>query len=371
MVVSSVYAGLTVSFRIDSSMGLAQWYYSNNGKFEPSWTETPLILTPKTSVSDPDGLIKSLSYETYWYEVTDGVETLITSTDASAGVYLDGERLVVKKNLGEGGSATYRCRLVCADTRNATTFKLEKDVTLGCSVNADAQYYVKILAPKRYHYNPLAGAGLSGGSTYALKGQVLLATDDISSREGLTYDWQYWTGKAWASIATDGTMPEYVSGQGAQTLMLDLEKTEGINLRLRVELDGEPLKEEAYCAASWQYPRLNGTVYSPQGQTVGAGVDHMDFYAKLRYDNHDLSEDVAEEYLRLEWQWKKTNSAAVISAGWGLEKRLDADKLRCTGTTNAVVYPLVSTLGALLLLEDADGNYVVDEDGNYVLGRAM
>lgn len=199
-------------------------------------------------------------------------------------------------------------------------------------------------------------------------------------------------------IPTDGTFPAYISGQGTETLTLDLDFLDGETLLVRlgmpefedigggqrtVELPTAPNVPAADMALlKWDWGEVTALPMAKGTSTVRQKSSDKPFFAVVKRDNVDVASAKVDEYIRLNWKSHATDQSysTKVDHGWGTETVVPASTLRTTGGANVEVTPELWTLGVMDRLTDDSPNgtgYVTDDSGSqtagdyggYVVGR--
>ena len=178
-VINTELVPLDESFYLDVDGQMEQWYYDNTEQYAPNRKVTPLLLVPVISAFDKD---TSTSYTpafntTQWFanewNETQGkyVETEITNQvdSGSADYVIQGNNLLVKKNVSYSHAVTIRCVATYIDTRDSgVTYTVEDSINLTTNRTADVVFpEVDIISPSGRAYNPLVD---DTNSQYDFKG---------------------------------------------------------------------------------------------------------------------------------------------------------------------------------------------------------
>ena len=178
-VINAELVPLDESFYLDVDGQMEQWYYDNTEQYAPNRKVTPLQLVPVISAFDKD---TSTSYDpafntTQWFanewNESQGkyVETEITNQvdSGSADYVIQGNNLLVKKNVSYSHAVTIRCVATYIDPRDSgVTYTVEDSVNLTTNRTADVVFpEVDIISPSGRAYNPLVD---DTNSQYDFKG---------------------------------------------------------------------------------------------------------------------------------------------------------------------------------------------------------
>ena len=162
---------LDESFWVDGNSQLEQWYYQNTGVFAPDRQITPLTLTPKLSLLDPDTntsytteaspatvTFQSVDWKVKEWNGSAWVETTISSVSPSDPYYTSGDNLVIRKNNYDAAHAiNITCRANYRDPRDVgTTCWLETSIMLVTNMDATQVFpNIDIKNPSARMFNPL------------------------------------------------------------------------------------------------------------------------------------------------------------------------------------------------------------------------
>ena len=178
-VINTELVPLDESFYLDVDGQMEQWYYDNTEQYAPNRKIIPLLIVPVISAFDKD---TSTSYTpafntTQWFAKewngTQGkyVETAITNQvdSGSADYVIQGNNLLVKKNVSYSHAVSIRCVATYIDPRDrGVTYAVEDSVNLTTNRTADVVFpEVDIISPSGRAYNPLVD---DENSQYDFKG---------------------------------------------------------------------------------------------------------------------------------------------------------------------------------------------------------
>lgn len=426
---------LQLSIKQRSGDPLTQTQEATANTWAPDRTVTPLILDPDIKAYDPEkrAFITIGTGYINWYvgEIKNwdsSTETgLVGSSTVSENYYLEysgGNKtgsLVVRKNINYQNPVTLICVVDFTDSSRAEEYRAETSVMLTTENRPDEFYNVKINTPSIIEYRPFTDASSTRVLTaVASKGNTIL---EFPYTNGIKYFWYYLNAGAWTLIPTNGTYPAYVSGQNTNTLTLDAAYIEHETIKVMIAKNGTytpvgspsgnpktngyfelnngvyyPSSDTSVASGKTYYtlstsasqpdcdaisqvevarvlPRIEALPYCTGGSAVTVGDSNREFLAVISMDAVDMSDALREEYIRLNWKSKPTNSNTVTDRGWGNAVQIPASELMNTGNVNTEVYCDIGVLGPLgILTDDSPGGsgYVTDDSpggSGYVIGR--
>ena len=183
-------------------------------------------------------------------------------------------------------------------------------------------------------------------------------------------------------IPTDGSFPGYVSGQGGESLVVNADFLDGVDIMVRVgmpeitdNVNGTKtivMPTAPNCPAratrrlSWEWPHIDALPIGSGGNRVDELVATRHFSAVIRADNVDVEAAKRAEYIRLNWLTHSTdqNFSVKTDWGWGDEVVIPSASLIKTGYAQVEVIPEPYTLGAYEVLTDSNGNVITENDGS-------
>ena len=183
-------------------------------------------------------------------------------------------------------------------------------------------------------------------------------------------------------------MPGYVSGQGTNSLVLDMDyfdndtlsvklgipeftETEGIKSATLPTSPNAPQRDSVLLA--WDWGHLDALPIARGGSKVRERTQTKIFDAVVRREGVNVDDAKVDEYIRLNWRIHSTdaNYSNTSDKGWGRSIEIDAADLKKTGVVSSEVYVDIYTLSPLGLLTMPDGSYVVDDNdpNTFIVGR--
>lgn len=351
---------------------------STRGLWNPDRTVYPLILAAQFEAYDPDLDIRlSPSVEVSWY-VNSKTETWNSSTesgkvqtdDATANYYLEKSngvptgRLIVRKNVSYTAPVRIYCVVSYLDSSRSHTYTEEAQVALTTENKPDEFYNVDILTPDTVEYRPLVDE-----STHkTFKARVTLGNQILAAsvQAALKFFW-YIDGV----LITAGT-PGYVSGQGTDTLVLDADYLDKVQVTVKIGSSQSVSSPNINCVCSrqlaWKWPKVSALCYTG-GSAVKVHEGSKHFNSIVKDGNLDMDDVKRMEYVRLNWKLKSTATNVVTDLGWGNEMIVPAASLRQGTTANAVVFIEPCLRGAYEKVTTASGELVTTASGEQVYAR--
>lgn len=319
LAVAVQYAPLNTSMKIvpQGGMSTMQFYRQTTQQWIPDHTHAyaydengalvdgPLMLMPEWSIIDTDNVLDtSALYPTVFWYVDD---MQITDTNATKDFYLSGNALVVRKNFTHLKGGVVYCELHFTDTRTGSPFVLSDSIPLSAILHADEQWSIQILNDRTRKHFPLA----YGDTQYAFEAAAYIGSNEKTDVVTWFWDFSEDNGVSWNEI--DGDCLWYVSGKNSNILTIDMDFTENILLRCRINTSPTGTKpdipNEATASIAWRFPALRPVVYSYGGDRVIAETSEMTFGLIVHNPKHsDLSLAQQREWLLCDWILRKQGS---------------------------------------------------------------
>lgn len=356
-VINTELVPLDESFYLDVDGQMEQWYYDNTEQYAPNRKVTPLLLVPVISTFDKD---TSTSYTpafntTQWFanewDESQGkyVETEITNQvdSGSADYVIQGNGLLVKKNVSYSHAVTIRCVATYIDPRDSgVTYTVEDSVNLTTNRNSDVVFInVAITSPSSRSFNPLVDYKDKVVDGETLAGSIFKFHGTITNENSIGAFTFIWYGIKDGNEVLANTLPWYVSGQNTDTLVVDAMYGESINVLLRAKLnDKQDLSpSKAYASLSWRTPDIEPFVQSDNGGVVRSDTKEMTFDTIVNVNGEVLSDALKRKHLAFNWKIRKSNTSTEIDKGWGQRITIDASDLRnVKGSGSTLASTLVS-----------------------------
>jgi hypothetical protein len=210
---------LNIAISVDGSVPDKQNYNADADTFTPDYTLTPVILQPQVSRLDKDeivspGNINGLLANVKWYEIINGVRTLIGSGNTNYEVTASGGqagRIKVKKNAQPELPITLEFYAEYLDSRTNQVSVIRGTHTVKCSNStpfipelfldaADQTIYNPLIDPdsQAVHASLRVGAAECATANRQFVWEVLRSNNTWSAAGGQNSDY-------WLSISNDGT----------------------------------------------------------------------------------------------------------------------------------------------------------------------
>lgn len=390
MVLDVLLSPFRESLCIDANDTLQQWHYDQTGEYLPDRAITPLILSPRISVQDPE---TEVIYEPSFYQVrwfllntaTGKYDTEITNTEDGDVDYLilpTGE-LEVKKNVSENAPVSLLCKATYIDPRNAgKTYTCSDTVDLTThrdssvtspSIDIDQEGTVK--------YNPFIDASSLFTFTATVRlGDKLIDTTDPEVPYRLRW---YAKDAELREILIDAVdspcakFPCYVSGQGTPQLTVNAMYADQITIIARIINTNTnqlyPAKEIR--SLVWDNNiKADVTTEAIDGGAIKQDTVNKTFRNIVTMRNRTLDASVVNANFLQTWKFRpasrtsvggSTPTDAVTTLGTGPQMELAGAKIHAQ--ESSLVYAELELMGAYKVVKQ--GTAVVVQDGKVVICR--
>lgn len=390
MVLDVLLSPFRESFCIDANDTLQQWHYDQTGEYLPDRAITPLILSPRISVQDPE---TEVIYEPSFYQVrwfllntaTGKYDTEITNTEDGDVDYLilpTGE-LEVKKNVSENAPVSLLCKATYIDPRNAgKTYTCSDTVDLTThrdssvtspSIDIDQEGTVK--------YNPFIDASSLFTFTATVRlGDKLIDTTDPEVPYRLRWYAKDAELREMLIDAVDSPcakFPCYVSGQGTPQLTVNAMYADQITIIARIINTNTnqlyPVKEIR--SLVWDNNiKADVTTEAIDGGAIKQDTVSKTFRNIVTMRNRTLDEQVVNQNFLQTWKFRpasrtsaggSTPTDAVTTLGTGPQMELAGQKIHAQ--ESSLVYSELELMGAYKVVKQ--GSAVVVQDNKVVICR--
>lgn len=154
---------LQISFAVDGSVPDQQNYNADTQEYTPDYTLTPLIIQPYISILDKDAVLAAGSVNhalanVRWYEVINGIKTLIAADNADYEIIDSGGnagRIKVKRNAEPKVPITLVFYAEYIDSRNGQVMVIQGSYLISCNSASDI-VRVELDAAAQSVFNPLS-----------------------------------------------------------------------------------------------------------------------------------------------------------------------------------------------------------------------
>jgi len=249
MVMATQLVPLDDNIRIDATGLLNQWYYDNDGSYQPNREITPLLLTPTVTVYDQEAKTTSTAtlHSVLWTalgEGQNGADLPISSTNTNDPYYISGSQLIVRKNIPVEKPVTIRCNIQYIDPRvSGKYYNIVDTVNLYTMRDSTIVYpQLNILTEEVLHFSPFIG---KSGADYTA---VTNTTDRNPNESG----WYERSGSAGAYVYTPTTDTTPQVGKTYYTRSI-------FTLRAQALLNAEDISAGVY----WEWQGRDGTYTTP------------------------------------------------------------------------------------------------------------
>ena len=364
---------------VDGSVPSRQTYDAETGDFSPDYTLTALIIQPRIGQMDKDEILVSGSINhklanIRWYEIIDGVKTLIVTTNPDYEVTTSGTdagRIKVKKNALPGHPITLELYAEYTDSRTGQVHVIQDTFPIKCN-NTTALPEVFLDAADQTIYDPLIDA-----ADQVVHAQLKLGTRECAASKRL-FVWELLREDGtWSAVGSDATL-DYcaeVSADGEScTIHRDLMGASlGLRCWAKYDVDGNPasvtLNDGSPCKVVEFVRRIHKFDYDIVDCPVNipAGLLAIAPRASI-FDTHGEIVNPERELLVL---WYVATNKASGALSYNLIAHGQAPDTLPTSAMNAqfgAVYGIdVKDIGPVAAWEDGDGKLFEDGDGNIIL----
>lgn len=235
---------LQISFAVDGSVPGQQNYNADTQEYTPDYTLTPFILQPVISILDKDevlaaGSINHALTNVRWYEIVNGVKTLIASDNTNYEITSSGGnagRIKVKKNAEPKVPITLVFYAEYIDSRNGQVLVIQGSYLVDCSSASDI-VRVELDADAQTIFNPLSDAQTQTVTATVWVGDKVCD----ASKYDLVWEVQGDDG-VWYTAETDAVMDYDITVSGNKATINRWLMGNEMHLRCRVKYsaDGTP-----------------------------------------------------------------------------------------------------------------------------------
>jgi len=331
--------------------------------FEAYDADTDQHITPTVSVK--------------WY-VDEKVDTWDSSnnkgkvykTDPTESYYLETSnslstgRLIITKNVDHSTSVRIFCVAEYYDTTRSETYTEEAQVVLTTENKPDEFYAVDILTPSLIEYRPLTDAL----TTKTIKARTRLGNQVLTGDEGSSIKYFWYIDDVLITASTPG----YVSGQGSDTLVVDADYLDVVQISVKIADNIEATAPNQQCtdtcSLSWVWPKIEALAFTG-GSSVKAQDGSKHFESIVKMAGQAMPESKKKEFVRLNWKMKATNNSTITDLGWGDDVYIAASNLRKGASANVEVFIEPCLLGRYEEVTTASGTAVTTASGEQVFAR--
>lgn len=365
---------------VDGSVPSRQTYDAETGIYTPDYTLTPLIIQPRIGRMDKDeiltsGSINHLLANVRWYEIIDGVKTLIgfgVSTDYEVTTSgNDAGRIKVKKNAAPQHPITLEFYAEYQDTRTSQLHIIQDTFTVMCS-NSTALPVLYLDAADQTIYDPLIDV-----AEQTVHASLKLGTKECDAANRI-FVWElYREDGTWSTVGSDATLDYFieVANDGLSVTIDRSLMGESCALRCHAKYDSEGNPASVTLDASspskvvefvrrihkYDFDIVDCPVNIPAGLLAIAPQASI-------YDTHGEILNPERELIVL-W-YVATNKASGALSYNQIAHGKTPDMLSTAAMNNqyGAVYGIdVKDIGPVAAWEDSDGKLFEDGDGNIIL----
>lgn len=372
-IIHSSNSALTVSLTLkpvgdDATLTQAQDVTKN--LWLPDRTIKPLFLVPVFDAYDEDAK-QSVTITPMLQWFVNDVLVPYTNTASSdyyimpAGNEIPAGTLVVRKNTNYNSPDVIRCVATYADCLNTQTLTKDAEVLLTTENKPEAVYMLDIAAPAPIVFRPFSD------TTSQMTIPAIAQYGDTRLHDEVRYFW-YVDGE----LIDDETVG-YISGQGSETLVIDLDyfKDMTISVRIGVPVSGvmpsEPnINAESQRLITWDYEDVQFMPIGYGGNAVRESSGDKFFEAVVKVNGKDISKEKMAKYTRMKWFTHDTNADAddLDDKGWGPSLTLAKSEMYRSESVNVEVGIEPYVLGEFKAVTDIEtGAVVIDEETGKVV----
>lgn len=319
-----VVAGGTLSQAMDNTLTPTLWL--------PDRTVTPSVLAPLFEAYDSETLAPLSSSATFkwyiqkvqtWNPSTHEGEVLETLT-ASDGYYLEQQnnqltgRLIVTKNVDYQSPVVIICEVCYTDSARSAIFKEESSVMLTSENKPEDFYDVNMIATSPIRFNPFSDlTATPTTSTKTITAIVTKGKYELSPQQlaNIKFFWYF------DDVLASSSHLAYVSGQGTDTLVVDANYANMMNIKVRIA-DNQSASAPNVTGVDerilvWDTPKIEAEPYCTSGSAVKEATGEKIFHPLVKANGHDVADAKWKDYILLQWISKRTNSVIETFRGWG------------------------------------------------------
>ncbi len=364
---------------VDGSVPSRQTFDVNENTHTPDYTLTPLIIQPRIGRLDKDeilaaGCINHLLVNVRWYEILDGVRTLITTSNVNYEVTTSGGdagRIKVKKNAEPNHPITLEFYAEYQDTRTAQIHVIQDTFSVMCNAStATPELYLD--AADQTIYDPLIDA-----DTQTVHADLKIAAKECDADKRV-FVWElYREDGTWSAVGADSTM-DYcatVSSDGASCTINRRLMGEALALRCRAkyDLNGNPSSVALTDASPTKVIEFVRRIHKFDFDIVDCPVNIPSGLVAIAprasiFDTHGEIANAENELLVI-W-YVATNKASGSLSYSQIAHGKDPNKLSTAAMSDQMgaVYGIdVKDRGPIAAWQDSDGNVFTDSDGKILL----
>lgn len=316
------YDAVSLTGFISSNHPLSQVFNPDNNTYIPSYTSSPLVLTPSLfkSGSGVDIINTSAVTSIKWF---DGDTEIVAGTTYTYPAFVSGQNrvLTVKANVltGAVNSKTYTCEITYRDPGTGLDLTYKTSVTITKVSNSAGVTVPVTFAPDGIIFKN--GVGTLKGTAELWRGSALDTTS-------LTYQWYKMDssvtvtqggGVGWAKLATGAASGGGTTGWTGATLTVPAAAVDG-TATFKVGIKDIDSASPTYNQTFWstlsfidQTDPVQVVVESSAGDVFKQGIGSTVLTARLFQDGMEV--DTAGTAYTYRW-YKRNESGALVTA-WG------------------------------------------------------
>ena len=199
---------ITSSVSVEGSVPGRQTYDANTDTYVPDYTLAPLVIQPRVSAMDADGMVASgpvngALANVHWYENIGGKRTLIDSSNPGYEVVTTGAdagRIRVKKNAQPRVQITLELEADYADPRGIQVYKIRQSYAIRCGNATQAVPRLELDAADQSVYNPLRAAS----AEQTVHAKLMMGTEECPAQQRI-FVWEIFREdtQTWSTVGSD------------------------------------------------------------------------------------------------------------------------------------------------------------------------
>lgn len=368
---------IDISFTTSGSIPNRQNYDAATGEYTPDFTMTALVIQPEISRIDKDdilqaGRINQSLANIHWYEVDNGVRTMITAENTDYELTTAGAnagRIKVKRNVGVNSVLTLEFYAEYVDPRTNQLHTIQRTYPVYCD-NSTIIPELFLDAADQTLYNPLVSE-----DTQVVKASLKLGGSEVTAANRIFVWEKYRSDGSWSQVGTDETL-DYdvtVAADGCSVTVDRSKMGAELYLRCRAKYDvyGDPASVTLTEASPSKIVSFIRRIPKFEYDIAGIPTNIPELVEiSPNAAMWDVNGPIANPERELMPLWhvatnKVSGSLTYTQIGHGMNPALPT---KAMSQQYGAVYALdVKDCGPTCAWEDSDGKVFTDSDGKVIL----